>query len=154
MLSSIVGLKALLAAIALVTVASTAGIAAGPSIGHALAPSMSGNMTAAEQAAVSYVNSHYAGNGTAKILKVENDTEHSVAVFDIKVLAPNESVYVVQVSQSTNQVISAHLAENQNITKSSDGNSKDKSSGDRNSSSKDDRSNNTKEDGSSSQTDN
>jgi hypothetical protein len=144
MLSSLVGLKAILAAIALVTVASTVGIAAGPSIGHALVSSTSGNMTAAEQAAVSYVNSHYAGNGTAKILKVENDTEHGVAVYDIKVLAPNGSVYVVQVSQSANQVISAHLAENQNITQSSDGNSN----------SGDDHSNNTKEDGSSSQTDN
>ena len=129
LLSSIIGIKAILAAIALVSVASVAGIAAGPSIGHPLASTApADNLTAAQQAALSYVSQNYPGNGTAKILKTENDTEHGVPVFDIKVLAPNGLVYVVQVNQSSNQVISAHLAENQDSGEVGEGQSVDDNS--------------------------
>lgn len=124
MLSSIVSAKAILAVIALISVGSAAGVTAGPSIIHDLTAT-NANLTQAEQAAITYVNDHYPGNGTSKILKVENDTENGTAVFDIKVLAPNGTVYVVQVSQSTDAVISAHPAENQDTQKSGDTQSSD-----------------------------
>ena len=124
MISSIISVKAILAVIALISVGSAAGVTAGPSIIHDLTAT-NANLTQAEQAAITYVNDHYPGNGTSKILKVENDTENGTAVFDIKVLAPNGTVYVVQVSQSTDTVISAHPAENQDIQKSGDTQSSD-----------------------------
>ncbi|MHB1709115.1 MAG: PepSY domain-containing protein [Thermoplasmataceae archaeon] len=127
MLSSIIGAKAILAVVALLSVASVAGVTAAPSVIHDLSATNS-NVTLAEQAAINYVNAHYQGNGTSKILKVENDTEKGVAVYDIKVLAPNGTAYVVQVSQSTDQVISAHVAENQDTQKSGDNNSSDSGS--------------------------
>ena len=71
------------------------------------------NPTAAEQAAVSYVNQHYPGNGTAKVLKVEHDTENGSAVVDVTVLAPNGHAYDVEVSQSTNSVLSVEMAGDQ-----------------------------------------
>ncbi len=128
MLSSIIGAKAILAVVALLSVASVAGVTAGPGVIHDLSAANS-NVTLADHAAITYVNAHYQGNGTAKILKVENDTEKGVAVYDIKVLAPNGTAYVVQVSQSTDQVISAHVAENQNTQKSDDNKSSDSGSG-------------------------
>lgn len=124
MLSSIISVKAILAVIALISVGSAAGVTAGPSIIHDLTAT-NANLTQADQAAITYVNDHYPGNGTSKILKVENDTENGTAVFDIKVLAPNGTVYVVQVSQSTDTVISAHPAENQDTQKSGDTQSSD-----------------------------
>ena len=124
MISSIISVKAILAVIALISVGSAAGVTAGPSIIHDLTAT-NANLTQAEQAAITYVNDHYPGNGTSKILKVENDTENGTAVFDIKVLAPNGTVYVVQVSQSTDTVISVHPAENQDIQKSGDTQSSD-----------------------------
>ena len=127
MLSSIIGAKAILAAVALLSVASVAGVTAGPSVLHDLS-APGNNMTLAQQAAITYVNAHYAGNGTAKILKTENDTEHGVAVYDINVLAPNGTIYVVQVSQSSNQVISAHVAENQDVNGSGNNQSSDSGS--------------------------
>ena len=95
MLSSIISVKAILAVVALISVGSAAGVTAAPSIIHDLTAT-NANLTQAEQAAITYVNDHYPGNGTSKILKVENDTENGTAVFDIKVLAPNGTVYVVQ----------------------------------------------------------
>ena len=124
MISSIISVKAILAVIALISVGSAAGVTAGPSIIHDLTAT-NANLTQAEQAAIPYVNDLYPGIGTSKILKVENDTENGTAVFDIKVLAPNGTVYVVQVSQSTDTVISAHPAENQDIQKSGDTQSSD-----------------------------
>ena len=93
MLSSIISVKAILAVVALISVGSAAGVTAAPSIIHDLTAT-NANLTQAEQAAITYVNDHYPGNGTSKILKVENDTENGTAVFDIKVLAPNGTVYV------------------------------------------------------------
>ena len=124
MLSSIISVKAILAVIALISVGSAAGVTAGPSIIHDLTAT-NANLTQADQAAITYVNNHHPGNGTSKILKVENDTENGTAVFDIKVLAPNGTVYVVQVSQSNDTVISAHPAENQDTQKSGDTQSSD-----------------------------
>lgn len=74
----------------------------------------SGNLTAAEQAAITYVDTHFSGNGTAKILQIENDTENGSAVFDITILAPNGNVYDLGISQSTNQVISVELSQDMN----------------------------------------
>ncbi|MHB1493260.1 MAG: PepSY domain-containing protein [Thermoplasmataceae archaeon] len=121
MLSTIASAKAILAVLGVLSTAFVVGTAGG-SIGHALSGiagspgTANANLSAAEQAAVNYVSTHYSGNGTAKILKVENDTEKGVAVFDINILAPNGSVYVVHVSRATDQVLGAHLAENQNTT--------------------------------------
>ena len=67
------------------------------------------NLTSAEQAALNYVVQHYSGNVTAKILKVENDTENGSAVVDVTVLAPNNNTYDVEVSQASNAVISVEL---------------------------------------------
>ena len=67
------------------------------------------NLTPAEQAAINYVDQHYSGNVTAKILKVENDTENGSAVVDVTVLAPNNNTYDVEVSQASNAVISVEL---------------------------------------------
>lgn len=65
--------------IALVLVASGAmvGTAVTGSFAHLVpgAPA-SASLTPAEQAAIAYVDAHYPGNGTAKILKVDNNTEN------------------------------------------------------------------------------
>ncbi len=97
---------------ALVIIASGAavGTVASGAAGHlAQASTLSSNMTSAEQAAVAYIDQHYAGNGTTKILKIENDTENGTAVVDVTVLAPNNNTYSVEVSLSTNAVLSVEL---------------------------------------------
>lgn len=78
MISTIV--KALVALV-LVTSGVAAGAAATGSLGHLTTNTVTdANLTAAEQAAISYVDAHYPGNGTAKILKVENSTENYTGV--------------------------------------------------------------------------
>ncbi|MGC8515621.1 MAG: PepSY domain-containing protein [Thermoplasmata archaeon] len=77
------------------------------------------NLTSAEQAALNYVDQHYSGNVTAKILKVENDTENGSAVVDVTVLAPNNNTYDVEVSQASNAVISVELVSHEDQTTSS-----------------------------------
>ena len=125
MLSSLISAKAIVALILTVSAVSVAGAAGTGPLGHMFTgTSGSGNLTAAEQAAITYVDTHFSGNGTAKILQIENDTENGSAVFDITILAPNGYVYDLGISQSTNQVISVELSqdmnENQTETENSD----------------------------------
>jgi len=68
----------------------------------------------ADAVATRYVEAHYAGSKQATVLKTEADHEHGVAVYDVRVLAPNGTVYVVHVQQSNNAVLSANQAEGQN----------------------------------------
>ena len=112
---SLISAKALITILALASVVSVAGAAGHTAIGSSVSALVgNSNLTAADNAALAYVDSHYSGNVTAKILKVESDTENGTAVFDINVLAPDGMVYVVHVDKVTDTVISARIAENQN----------------------------------------
>ncbi|MDA8393132.1 MAG: hypothetical protein M0Z87_10155 [Actinomycetota bacterium] len=71
-------------------------------------------------AATNYASSHHPGSGTATVLKVEADTEYhggSVArrVFDIRVKAPNGTIYVEHVlrNESSDSVWWESVAESQ-----------------------------------------
>ncbi len=83
--------------------------AAAPTKVHLVAASAS--IQAADQAALTYVDQHFPGAGTAAVLKTEADTERGVAVFDVSVKAPNGSTYSLAVRASDYSVISASLAE-------------------------------------------
>ena len=67
----------------------------------------------ADQAAVSYVDSHYPGPGAAHVLKTETDVDRGVAVYDVRVVAPSGTTYVVHVQQSNGAVLFANPAEHQ-----------------------------------------
>ena len=67
--------------------------------------------TAADNAALSYVDLKYPGTGTAVVLKTESDTEHGIPVYDVKVTAPNGSTYSLSVQASNDSVLSAQLSE-------------------------------------------
>lgn len=64
-------------------------------------------------AALAYVTTTYPGNGTARVQKTEPDVDGGVAVFDVRVLAPNGTIYVAQVAQSSNALLWVHPAEHQ-----------------------------------------
>ncbi|MHB1712886.1 MAG: hypothetical protein ACYCV7_16070 [Acidimicrobiales bacterium] len=70
----------------------------------------------ADQAAVSYVNANYPGSGTANVLVTSPDVEHGVPVYDIRIVAPSGTTYVVHVQRSNDAVLSANLAETQVTT--------------------------------------
>ncbi len=77
-------------------------------------------------AAINYANAHYGGSGKTTILKIEADTEAhggttTHEVFDIRLQAPNGSIYVVHVLRNENNdsVWWSNLAENQSATSSS-----------------------------------
>ncbi len=65
----------------------------------------------ADQAAVPYVDQHYPGSGTANVLQNEADHEHGIAVFDVRIKAPNGAIYSVTAQTSNDQVMSAQVAE-------------------------------------------
>lgn len=73
----------------------------------------------ANQAAIRYVDAHYPGKSTSRVLKTERDTERGHRVYDVRTLAPNGTIYVVHVSQSTNQVLWSSMAEKQRFGQSS-----------------------------------
>ncbi len=56
---------------------------------------------------MTYVDQHYPGSGTAQVLKNEADHEHGIAVFDVRIKAPNGAIYSVTVQTSNDQVMSA-----------------------------------------------
>ncbi len=78
-----------------------------------LAASQVGGPAGADQTAVSYVNSHYPGGGAAQVLKSEPDVERGVPVYDVRVVAPNGTTYVVHVQRSNDAVLSVNAAERQ-----------------------------------------
>jgi hypothetical protein len=78
-----------------------------------LAAATAGGASGADQAALSYVDSHYPGAGTAQVLKTEPDVERGVPVYDVRVLAPDGTTYVVHVRQVGDAVLSANPAEQQ-----------------------------------------
>ncbi|MHB8599533.1 MAG: PepSY domain-containing protein [Ktedonobacteraceae bacterium] len=80
--------------------------------------SPAGSPSAANSVAIHYVNSHYAGKGQAHVLKTEADVEHGVPVYDIRIQAPNNSVYVVHVQRSNNAVLAVNQAESQSTSPS------------------------------------
>ena len=67
----------------------------------------------ADRTAVAYVKAHYRGSCPARVLHNEADVEHGTAVFDVRTVAPNGRVYVVQVARSSGRVRSVDRAENQ-----------------------------------------
>lgn len=101
---------AVVAAGAAVIVFNAAGAHAAPRSGVQLA-SASSLAGAADRAAVTYVDQHFGGSGTAAVLKTEADKEHGVPVYDVRVKAPNGATYSLSVRASNDSVISAHLAE-------------------------------------------
>jgi hypothetical protein len=68
---------------------------------------------AADQATVSYLTSHYPGSGTARVLATERDHDRGQAVYDVRALAPDGTVYVVHVSQASGAVLWTSRAESQ-----------------------------------------
>ncbi|MHB8379090.1 MAG: hypothetical protein ACYDB2_04100 [Acidimicrobiales bacterium] len=83
---------------------------------HVVADHALGGVSGADLAAVSYVNTNYPGSGVAIVLTTSADTEAGVPVYDVRIVAPNGSTYVVHVQQSNDAVLSANLAENQVTT--------------------------------------
>lgn len=71
---------------------------------------------AANRSAVSYVDAHYKGARTTLVLATEPDTERGKAVYDVRVVAPNGTTYIVHVSRATAIVLSASKAEAQTST--------------------------------------
>ncbi|MGB8347442.1 MAG: hypothetical protein WCD86_21335 [Ktedonobacteraceae bacterium] len=78
--------------------------------------SPAGSPSAANSTAIHYVDSHYSGKGQAHVLKTEADVEHGVPVYDVRIQAPNGTVYVVHVQRSNNAVFSVNQAESQSIS--------------------------------------
>ncbi|MDA8399966.1 MAG: hypothetical protein M0008_07970 [Actinomycetota bacterium] len=84
-----------------------------PSAVRLVASASGSSPTGADQAAVAYVDTHYPGTGAARVLKTEPDLEHGVAVYDVRVVAPNGVTYVVHVQRSNDLVLSVSPAEGQ-----------------------------------------
>lgn len=68
---------------------------------------------AADRAATAYVRTRHPGPGGIRVLATEPDTERGVAVYDVRVLAPDRAIYVVHVQRATGRVLWANAAENQ-----------------------------------------
>ncbi len=96
------------AAIALTTGGTNAALPTKVNLVSASSPAV-----AADTAAVTYVNQHYSGSGTAAVLKTEADTEHGVPVYDVTVTAPNGTTYSLSIRTSNDSVLSASPAETQ-----------------------------------------
>ncbi|GAC1565479.1 MAG: hypothetical protein NVS3B14_03340 [Ktedonobacteraceae bacterium] len=77
-----------------------------------------GNPPAADKTAIQYVDTHYPGSGKARVLATEPDVDRGVAVYDVRIQAPNGAIYVVHVQRSNNAVLWANRAENQAPTTS------------------------------------
>ncbi len=78
-----------------------------------LTAATAGGAAGADQAAVHYVDSHYPGPGTARVTRTEPDVERGVPVYDVRVVAPDGTIYVVHVRQAGDAVLSANPAERQ-----------------------------------------
>lgn len=61
--------------------------------------------SAADQAAIAWVDANAAGSGTAQILKTDPEFENMV--YEIKVVAPNSQIYEIKVSMTSGSVVSA-----------------------------------------------
>ena len=68
---------------------------------------------AADRSAVSYIDAHYKGTRTTLVLATEPDSERGKAVYDVQVVAPNGTTYVVHVSRANAIVLSVNKAEAQ-----------------------------------------
>ena len=62
---------------------------------------------------MNYVKTHYSGHRAARILQTERDVDRGVRVYDVRILAPNGTVYVVHVGQRNNRVLWVNRAESQ-----------------------------------------
>lgn len=71
----------------------------------------SGHPNVADQSAIIWVDQNQAGSGQAAILKTEADVDHGVCVFDIRVAAPNGTVWVVHVKRLSNPAAEVPLWE-------------------------------------------
>lgn len=80
-----------------------------PSVASAATLSSTTVRTGAAQAAVNWADTNQGGAGlpAASVLKVEADTENGVPVFDVRVKAPNGSVWDITVSRASLQVLRA-----------------------------------------------
>ncbi len=88
------------------------------SASQAINVSSTNGPSTADAAAIHYVNAHYPGSGQATVQKTEADHEHGIPVYDVRLLAPNGTVYVVHVQQSNTTVLTANRAENQHLNTS------------------------------------
>lgn len=77
-------------------------------------------LASADQVAISYVEAHYPGSGTARVLTSEADVDRGIAVYDVRTLAPSGVIYVVQVARSNNSVLFVEPAESQSGGPASD----------------------------------
>ena len=83
---------------------------------HLSAADSTGNVTSADQAAISYVDANYSGSGSTNVLTTTADSVGGVAVYDVSITAPDGSTYLVQVQQSNDAVLSASLTSSQGTT--------------------------------------
>ena len=106
---------------------STAQARSNPSIASSVAihashgaPSLpvhqTGGLPPADQVAIQYVVTHYPGKGQARVLETEADVDRGVAVYDVRVLAPNGTMYVVHVQRSNTAVLWVNRAESQTLS--------------------------------------
>ncbi|MCL4543638.1 MAG: PepSY domain-containing protein [Chloroflexi bacterium] len=95
---------------------TTLGLTLFAGMGLPVATAAGNGPTAADNAAISYVDATYPGSGQASILKTEPDVDRGVAVYDVRVLAPNGTTYVVHIQQSNDTVLWANRAESQSTS--------------------------------------
>jgi len=74
----------------------------------------------ADKVATQYVVTHYPGKGQARVLETEADIDRGVAVYDVRILAPNGTIFVVHVQRSNNTVLWVNRAESQNLNPQDD----------------------------------
>ncbi len=99
-----------------VAVASQRGASAPPvSAISSAGTTVTGGPAAADQAAAAFVQAHHAGSGTTRVLATEPDDEQGVAVYDVRILAPDNLVYEVHVRRSDDTVLWASRAEDQSV---------------------------------------
>lgn len=87
--------------------------APGSSVGAAATLSSTSVNTGAAQAAINWADSNQGGAGlpAATVIKVEADTEKGVPVYDVRVKAPNGTIWEVTVARASLQVLGETRAE-------------------------------------------
>lgn len=100
-------------AAAIIGTATAMAASAGTPVAPQASPLTGVGPGAADRAAISYVTAHHPGQGTARVLATEPDTERGKPVYDVRVLAPDGATYEVHISRASTAVLWANPAENQ-----------------------------------------
>ncbi len=84
-----------------------------PSVVAQLAASSAPGPVGADQAAIAYVDARYPGTGTAQVIQTEPDTDRGVAVYDIRIQAPDGTIHLLQLRRSDYALLAVTPAESQ-----------------------------------------